>query len=143
MGFLTSAAISIVLVIGVSALGSELVRILARLRRIRKLAAARNSIETYHRYLVTFPQIEEKFLIDCHALIQEMVGIKDFPVDPTDHLWRTLELDQGNVEYRLEQVLGEQAKHFAMLYDDNGTAVSNVGELVRLLHARLVKLHVA
>ena len=76
-------------------------------------------------------------------MIQEMVGIKDFPVDPTDDLWRTLELDQGNVEYRLEQVLGEQAKHFAMLYDDNGTAVSNVGELVRLLHARLVKLHVA
>ena len=85
-------------------------------------------------------KLRRSFLQIAMAMIQDTVGITDFHVDPTDDLWKTVELDQGNVEYRLEQYLGETGKQFPMLYDDQGLRLENVGDLVRLLHARVVEI---
>jgi hypothetical protein len=73
-------------------------------RRLRKLALSRDTLISFSGFKAAFAEFSESRIREAHDFVQEQVGIAGFPIQVEDHLWDTLELDQGNVLSELESI---------------------------------------
>ena len=76
---------------------------LPRLLRPRRLAATRDRAGALQRFQQSLPDYPPEMSEQAYRTLQRCVGIRDFPVETTDHLWTTLDLDQGTVAHELEE----------------------------------------
>ena len=114
----------LVLILGVGA-----ATVLPRQRRLRKLAAARNPHAAFGEFCATFPEQPREVLQAIYSSIQEVVEIDQFPVRVDDDLWRTLELDAGNLESEVESFF-ERRGHKDPTFAAGTTAPVTVRDLV-------------
>ena len=98
-------------------------------RRLRKLALSRDNAISFSGFKAAFAEFSESRIREAHDFVQEQVGIPGFPVQIDDHLWNTLELDQGNVLSELESIF---ERHGLAVPADvySGPEVATVRELV-------------
>ncbi len=83
-------------------LGVGVVTAITRQSRLRRLARARNPQAAFAEFCAAFPNQTEDLLQSIYSSLQAMLQVDNFPVRVDDDLWRTLELDQGNLESGIE-----------------------------------------
>jgi hypothetical protein len=123
---------AIVLMFGISvAVGLATSRL--RDRRLNRVAASRDLSVAFATYQAAFAELPEPFVRDSYALVQDLVARKDFPVYPTDNIWKTLELDQGNVEDKLETIFEKYPEAMELLRKATGPT-DTVRDLVAFIY---------
>src|SRR5262245_5914138 len=90
------------------AFGWGYVMSMARERRLRALHARRSHVDGYEEIKRSIPELPDEYGMMIYRSMQDIVRT-GFPILPEDDIWKTLELDAGNLDNMIENVL-ESAK---------------------------------
>ena len=103
-------------------------------RRLAKVADNRDAQDSVTSFRAALPEVSEPFRAEMYGLIQRLLPIPNFPVEPNDGIWTLYDLDQGTLESEIEDYLETRNEVLPHFQSDQG--VTTVLELVRMVDRR-------
>jgi hypothetical protein len=103
---------------------------LPRRRRLRKLATSRAGMDAFARFRESLPGTPEELLRRVYGAVQDVVPGKDVPLQVDDTFFLTLEVDQGDFDDLLEELLVE-APGGSNIGSEPSAPIATVGDLAR------------
>ena len=102
---------------------------LPRERRLQRLARSRAGVDSFATVQQSLPDVPLDVLLEIYRAVQHLIPGEDFPVRAEDNLWQTLEIDQGNLDDLIEELVGSPSG--APAASASGTPIETFGDLAR------------
>jgi hypothetical protein len=102
--------------------------------RLVRLAKARASIDGYAELKRSIPDLPDDWGRQIYRSFQRIVR-SDFPLLPDDEIWKTLDVDAGNLENMIENLLEESKRMYPPDEPQSPSPFRTVRDVVVFLNA--------
>jgi hypothetical protein len=107
-------------------------------RKLSRVAASRDPSRALASFLEALPGLPEETSLQVYRLVQGLLPIPNFPIEPNDNLWSLYDLGQGTLESTVEDFIeGKKWPPFAA----KGSGIETVVQLTQQVHLHGKAVH--